>query len=333
MNKAYFMNGELYDVFPQNNPNNLYEDREIAYHADIIISDGKVYNLSNAVDVAKIEIPVFETEIPSVLDMSYIMKIRCRSVDDVSIIPVFIQKTIDLMMKSNLIWCERDYMQVIDNYHRLGLIYECEKYKNDFLKRYGNIDENLRSGFQEAALSIGNELGHDAVQITAHGLCSVDHEPIQGRVFLKSEFEKMQHGKPFQDIDGNLYEPLARPIGTEGCMHFATSFSTQHSIPFFTDKQLSDFYALNHTVYIIEGKEYERHEVPAIMRDIASEIRHEKEIAVEAMKRGDMETRIQCQEHLALLSRKYHSFANTAGITPKLRELIVPGFKTVKLHK
>ena len=296
MNVAYFRNGELYNVFPRNNPDDLFEDRGIAYKADKIISDDIEYDLSNVSDIRAICIPAFTPSIPSVLEMSYIMKIRCGVVDSAELIPAFIQKTIELMLASCIIWKERDYMQVIRNYHRAGLIEQGKQYKAEFKRLYGSIiDEELTKSAQTAALEMGKTLGHDAVEITAHGCCTIDHEPVQGHIFLMSEYEKMQSGKSFQDIDGNRYEPLLRPIGVEGCLHFATSCSSQYHKRIYTDEMLAEMYRLNHTMYEIDGRKYARYEIYALMKEIEIQVREEKEIAVDAMDNGDMETRIRCQ--------------------------------------
>ena len=188
MNIAYFNNGELYDVSPFDSNKSIFDNREIAYRADIIVSDGVTYDLSNIQDISVLPIPAFSPGIPAVLEMSYILKIRCGIVDDVNIIPVIVPKTIDMMLTSPFMWRDKDYLQVIRNFHRVGLIREGTEYKNSFLAKYGSIDEKLKNDAQIAAFAMS--LNCDAVEISAHGCCSIDHEPIQGRIFLKTEFEK-----------------------------------------------------------------------------------------------------------------------------------------------
>ena len=76
-----------------------------------------------------------------------------------------------------------------------------------------NIIDGANQIAQNCSDMMGEALGYDAVEITAHAMSAPDHEPVQGRVFLKAEFEKMQNGSDFQDIDGNSYEGFMRPIG------------------------------------------------------------------------------------------------------------------------
>ena len=92
---------------------------------------------------------------------------------------------------------------------------------------------------------MGEMLGFDAYEISAHARSAPDHEPVQGRVFLKADFENMQKGLPFRDVDGTMYQPFRRPIGEWNCMHIAMSFSTQHSVRRYTDQQLAQWKADN----------------------------------------------------------------------------------------
>lgn len=330
MNIAYFKNGELYDVSPRNTPDDLFQDREVAYKADKIISDGMEYDLTRIEDIQAIPIPAFTPSIPAVLELSYIMKIRCGVVDNPTLIPTFVQKTLDLMRASCFIWRERDYMQVIRSYHRVGLIEKGMQYKAEFKRLHGDIDENLLRAAQAAALESGKPLGHDAVEITAHGCCAIDHEPIQGRIFLMGEYEKMQSGRPFQDIDGNQYEPLKRPIGVNGCMHFATSCFSKWHKRIYSDEFLAEMYRLNHTMYEVDGREYARYEIHAFMREIEERTKAEKEIAVDAMDRNDMETRIRCQHCINKLAEQYYKLAEASGLKSRLGNSRVQGFRRVK---
>ncbi len=76
-----------------------------------------------------------------------------------------------------------------------------------------NIIDGVNQINQNASLAMGEALGFDAVEISAHANSAPDHEPVQGRIFLKAEFEKMQAGQDFYDVDGHHYESFNRPIG------------------------------------------------------------------------------------------------------------------------
>ena len=105
-----------------------------------------------------------------------------------------------------------------------------------------NIIDGVKQITQHGSDIMGEELGYDAYELSAHAMSAPDHEPVQGRVFLISEFEKMQNDEPFEDIDGNHYEGFPRNIGEWNCMHFAMSFSTKYSVRKYTDEQLKALY-------------------------------------------------------------------------------------------
>lgn len=53
---------------------------------------------------------------------------------------------------------------------------------------------------------IGDEVGADGYEVSAHALCAPDHLDIQGQQYTAAEFERMNRG-------------LSRPIGTLNCGH------------------------------------------------------------------------------------------------------------------
>ena len=76
-----------------------------------------------------------------------------------------------------------------------------------------NIIDATNQIAKNGAQIIGDDLGFNAREISAHAHSAPDHEPVQGRVFLIAEFEKMQSGQPFVDVEGHVYTAFRRPIG------------------------------------------------------------------------------------------------------------------------
>lgn len=195
-----------------------------------------------------------------------------------------------------------------------------------------NIIDGVNQINQNASLEIGEILGFDAVEISAHKNSAPDHEPVQGRVFLKSEFEKMQAGQDFTDIDGHHFAGFRRPIGEWNCMHIAMSFSTQHSIRRYTEEQLAQWKRDNAQGCEINGKHYTMYEARQLMRQIETKVRREKDAAVAARLNGnDMVERRARQKTINALSRRYYEVARTAGLTPRGARLSVEGFRMVKV--
>jgi hypothetical protein len=194
-----------------------------------------------------------------------------------------------------------------------------------------NVIDGVTQIAQNGSILMGEQLGFDAYEISAHLRSAPDHEPVQGRVFLKAEFEKMQAGQDFEDVDGNQYKGFRRPIGQWNCMHIAMSFSTQHSVRRYTDQQLKDWAAENHKGCEIGGKQYTTYEAVQLMRKIETAVRRQKDTANAARLAGDEELRRQCQIRIDALSTRYNAVAKAAGITPRRSRMSVPGFQRVKI--
>lgn len=195
-----------------------------------------------------------------------------------------------------------------------------------------NIIDGVNQINQNASLAMGEMLGYDAVEISAHANSAPDHEPVQGRVFLLPEFQKMQNGGAFQDIDGNVYSGFRRPIGEWNCMHIAMSFDTKTSIRRFTDEQLQEFKDNNAKGCDVDGKHYTIYEARQLMRQLETKVRREKDAAVAAKLNGnDMDERRARQRVINALSAKYYAVAQAAGLTPRGQRLSVEGFRAVSI--
>lgn len=195
-----------------------------------------------------------------------------------------------------------------------------------------NVIDGANQIAQNCSIMLGEDLGYDAFEISAHARSAPDHEPIQGRVFLKADFDNIQNGRPFRDIDGTMYRAIRRPIGEWNCMHIAMSFSTKYSTRRYTDNQLRQWAADNKQGCTIEGKHYSIYEAGQLMREIETEIRRQKDVAVAAQRVNDDTLRQQCQKKINALSRKYNEVAKASNITPRRDRMTVQGFKPIKVN-
>lgn len=194
-----------------------------------------------------------------------------------------------------------------------------------------NVVDGVNQINQNASLMMGEALGFDAVELSAHLRSAPDHEPVQGRVFLKAEFDKMQAGLDFTDVDGRSYEGFRRPIGEWNCMHIAMGFSTKHSIRRYTDAQLKAWAETNQTGCEIDGKHMTVYKAVQYMRKLETEIRRQKDAAVAARLVNDDTLRRTCQQKINGLTARYYSVAKAAGVPPDGNRLTVQGFKAVKV--
>ena len=195
-----------------------------------------------------------------------------------------------------------------------------------------NIIDGVKQINQHASLAMGDALGFDAVEISAHAHSAPDHEPVQGRVFLRSEYEKMQAGFDFYDVAGKFYEGFRRPIAEWNCMHIAMAFSTKHSKRRYSDEQLKQWEEENAAGCDINGKHHTIYQARQLMRELETKVRREKDAANAARVNGnDMEARRFHQKNINALTRKYYAVAQAAGLRARGDRLSVEGFKMVKV--
>lgn len=224
----------------------------------------------------------------------------------------------------------RDAIKQI-GYNGMQVVYESGYHRRLDTAIRQNVIDGANQIAQNCSIMMGDELGYDAYELSAHARSAPDHEPIQGRVFSKADFNNIQNGLPFRDIDGTLYRAIRRPIGEWNCMHIAMSFSTQYSTRRYTDAQLKQWVADNARGCDIEGKHYSIYEAGQLMREIETEIRRQKDVAVAAQYAGDDTLRQSCQKKINALARKYNTVAQASGITPRRDRMTVQGFKPVKV--
>lgn len=194
-----------------------------------------------------------------------------------------------------------------------------------------NIVDGVNQINKNASVMIGQELGYDAIEISAHARSAPDHEPVQGRVFLLAEFQMMQAGSPFRDVDGRQYPGFKRPIGEWNCRHTPLSFSTKYSKRTWTDEQLQKFIDDNKNGCVINGKRRTLYEAMQMMRDIETQVRREKDTAVAAQAAGDNVLRQECQRNINALVRRYADIAKASGNAEKRQRMTVEGFRAVKV--
>ena len=194
-----------------------------------------------------------------------------------------------------------------------------------------NVIDGANQIAQNGSIMMGEALGYDAYEISAHARSAPDHEPVQGRVFLKEEFEKLQSDQPFQDVDGRLYDAIRRPIGEWNCMHIVMSFSTKYSVRKYSDSQLAEWAEDNAKGCEIDGKHYTIYQASQLMRQMETQVRREKDAANAARIAGDEDLRKECQRRINALGVKYAQVAKLSGIKMRKDRMRVEGFKMVKV--
>lgn len=152
-----------------------------------------------------------------------------------------------------------------------------------------------------------DDLGADGWEISAHGNCAPDHEPIQGKQYTDKEYEALNNS-------------LHRRIGTLNCGHAAFPIILGVNQPQYTRAELEKFRTDNAKGYTFEGRHFDtRYEATQYQRKIERAIRAQKR---RVMLGYDEDAKTK----LTLLRAKYKQFCKATGLRTEDERLFVSGF-------
>lgn len=190
-----------------------------------------------------------------------------------------------------------------------------------------NILDGVRQVQQQAQELIGEEIGADGVEITAHPYSAPDHEPVQGRQFDLDNFQFMQSGRPFEDTSGNRYKAFSRPITQWHCRHLVYYIILGVTKPMYSEEQLEQWREDNKRGCTIDGKQYTTYQATQLMRKLELKIRQQKDTAIVAKASGDDELRRECQGKIKALTKKYTEVAEKFGLKTRFDKTRVEGYR------
>lgn len=194
-----------------------------------------------------------------------------------------------------------------------------------------NVLDGIRAINQSMQDEIGKQLNTDGKEISVHANSAPDHEPIQGHQFTNEEYEKLQNNEPFEDVDGEKFEAIERPIGVLNCMHYTFSIIIGVEKPNYTKEQLQKFIEHNQKGYTTKsGKHYTMYECTQHQRELETRIRRAKDGQMMAIEAGDMKLVDEYQTKVAKITDEYNQFSKACGLSPKLDRIRVVGYKRVK---
>lgn len=182
-----------------------------------------------------------------------------------------------------------------------------------------NLLEGIRQVNQGVQDAIGEDLGCDGVEISAHEFCSADHEDIQGRQMTKEQYDAWtaEHAYPL------------RKIGVLNCRHYAFRVILGVQEPLYTAEQLDEMKQRNAEGVTFEGKHYTMYEATQVQRELETRVRSAKDKQILAAAAGDDELRREAQRKINLLTSKYKRFSDAAGLSYKSERMSVSGFHRV----
>lgn len=198
------------------------------------------------------------------------------------------------------------------------------KYASGYTRRLDSaVRMNILEGVRQVNLGIrqitGEQFGADGYEISAHGLCAEDHQPLQGKQFSKKEFAKLQ-------------ESLVRPIGTLNCQHTAYPIVLGISQPAYSDSELQDMLDYsNEKIALPNGKIVSRYEASQVMRNIETNIRYAKDSFIAGKASGDDVLMQKAKAKIKRNQEQYKKVCEASGLKPRTERMSVSGYRNMSI--
>ena len=198
--------------------------------------------------------------------------------------------------------------------------------KKHFVRLDAVVKRNILDGIkyvqQEVQNVTGKQFGADGVELSVHQFSAPDHEPIQGHQLTKEEFEKMQLGEDFEDVDGIKFKGFDRPIGLWNCRHISWNIIIGHKTPNYTKEQLEQIKQNNANGIEITNKKGEK-EMRSMywctqkQRDYELKIKQNKEGQAIAEKAMQDDLAQKYNNKVVKLQNEYIAFCKKCGLKPR----------------
>ena len=191
-----------------------------------------------------------------------------------------------------------------------------------------NILDGVKKVSIEVDKQIGKEIGADGIEISVHFMSAPDHEPIQGHCFTNENFDKLQNGEDFEDINHNKFTGIRRAIGEWNCRHYTSSVVLATYKPVYSQEELDKYKKDNAEGYTTEdGTHYTLYECTQIQRQMETDIRRLKDEWLACNEIGDKDSMMSIKGQIAEKVEEYKLFCHECGLAPRGENLVVIGYK------
>ena len=195
------------------------------------------------------------------------------------------------------------------------------------------LSMNINDGLNKLSMAqqeiMGEQFGADGVEITVHEFPALDHEEVQGHIFRKDEFIKLQNDGVATDVNGkeiDIHRTLVngdatkdfRPIGELNCYHRIFEIVLGIDEPRYTQKELDQIIERNNKGIEYDGKHYTMYEATQIQRKLETEIRKSKEQELMLSNPKFKNALIEQKKDTKALYEEYHKFSKAAGLPTQL---------------
>ena len=211
-----------------------------------------------------------------------------------------------------------------------------------------NVLDGVRAINQGVQDEVGKQFGADGYELSVHACPAPDHCLVQGHQFTKSEYAKMAPVQSIQsngdidtsvyenaesavDVNGNVYPPIKRKIGTLNCRHFAFAIIIGQAPQNYTDEQLQEILDKNEAGYTDEnGKHYTMYECTQMQRKLETKIRRAKDGQIASKEAGDIELAKKYQSKVSQYLKEYKQFSDACGLRMKPDKIRVDGYEKIR---
>lgn len=195
-----------------------------------------------------------------------------------------------------------------------------------------NLLDGVRAINQGMQDEVGKQFDADGVEISVHMNPAEDHAEMQGHQYTKDEFEKMQSGENFKDVQGRKYTGFERAVGTLNCRHFAISIIIGYAKQNYTDQQLQEILDKNEAGYIMpNGKHLTMYECTQYQRQLETKVRYAKDGQIAARAADDDELAQKYQAKINKYTKQYAEFSKACGLSEKRTKTAVSGYRKIKV--
>lgn len=184
-----------------------------------------------------------------------------------------------------------------------------------------NILDGVRQLSQQMLHYHAQQYGSNGVELSAHAISAPDHVEAQGHQFTNAEFEKMQSGADFEDVNGKSYAGFKRPIGQWNCKHLAFPIIIGVSQPAHTESELNR----------LKQNSAEKYEFTQEMRRKETNLRKLKERRMAYSAAGNDLDAMRTQREINEQNRSYKAFCNENSLVPQNSRTDVDGFRKISV--
>ena len=178
---------------------------------------------------------------------------------------------------------------------------------------------------------IGEEIGADGVELSAHANSAPDHEPFQGHVFTIAEYDKVQSAQSFTDVEGNSFNAVDRAIGEWNCRHYPMYVVLANHKPRYSVKQLERMRQRNADgVTLPDGKHLTLYECTQVQRRLETNIRRAKDTQIAFRNANNREQALIYQRKVSSLIEQLKAFSAHAGLSVKTSRYAVNNYRVLK---